>query len=79
MVVDQIYVPDIVPLKAEDDAPVAGQGDGPAAGEVASQRVQSEARQVHVAGLCRFIGASKNTFDLGDHLGRNASAVTPLK
>ena len=65
MVVDQIYVPDIAPLKAEDDAPVAGHSDCPVAGEVASQRVQSEARQVHVAGLSRFIETGKNTFDLG--------------
>ena len=79
MVINQIHVPDITALKAEDDTPVSRHRDRPVAGEVAPQRVQSESRQVHVARLGRFIETGENTFDLGEQIGRNAPTVTPFE
>ena len=79
MVIDQIHIPDIPSIEAEDDTPVAGHSHCPRTREIAPQRMEPETRQVHISRLSCFIKTGKNTLDLGDQQRRNPLTISLLE
>lgn len=65
MVIDEIDLAGVSVLEPEDNAPVSGHRYGPEARKVALERMQTKAREVHIADLRRLFQASENPRDLG--------------
>lgn len=64
MIVNQIDVAGISTVEPKYDAPVGRDADRPIASKFALQRMQPEARKVHVPWLRRLVEAGQDTFDL---------------
>ena len=79
MVVDQLHVPDVSSLEAEDDPPVPGYPDSLIPRQIAPQRMQSETRETHVSRPSRFVKTGKNSLDLGRQRGRHTPRIAFLE
>ena len=79
MIVDQVHVPDVSSLEAEDDTPVAGYPDGPIPRQIAPQRMESETRETHISRLSRFVKTGKNALDLGGQRGWHTPVIAFLE
>ena len=77
MVVDQIDIEGVSILDPEDDAPVAGYAHGPEAMEVAGQRVQHLARQVHVARSRGGLQGGQDALDLVEQPRIDPADISP--
>jgi hypothetical protein len=75
VVIDQINIGYVTVLEAKDNAPVSADSDAPKPDEVALQRVQPEARKVHILGPRRTVQKRKHAGDFIDVLGVQAAAV----
>jgi hypothetical protein len=74
VVIDQIDVGGTI-LKAKDNPPVCPHGDRPKALAVAYERVEAEARQVHVFRCLGAVENEEDVFDLLQEVGADAPAV----
>jgi len=78
MVVEQVNVGNVTILEPKNNPPVRPDGDTPVSGEVAFERVQSEAGQIHVLGPCGASQKAKHTCDLIDVFRVSRRAVRHL-
>src|SRR5262245_20005000 len=65
-------------IEAKDDPPVCANGDAPKPGQVARQRVQVEAGQIHIVGVSRYVQLRQHTGNFGYMLRQQPPAVTAL-
>jgi hypothetical protein len=63
VIVDKINVDDVIVFEPKNNAPITGYGHAPKATQVPGQRMQPQARKVHVARNPRHIQVTKNTSD----------------
>jgi hypothetical protein len=75
VVIDQIKVCRVALLEAKNDPPVGANRDAPITREIALERVQSPARQVELARLCRLIEPSQHARDFVSVLRVQFAAV----
>jgi|GEM_PF-4930604 len=79
MVINVFHVDDVGADKPKHDSPVGANGNGPKALQTALQRMQPEARQVHVRGGSRRIEASENVAQLFRMIRGHAAGVVILE
>ena len=79
MIVDVIDVDRIFALEAEDDAPVAANVYGPSAFQLSFQRMQAQARQVHVARFGRSVEPSQDEPKSAGMFRSNATCASRLE
>jgi len=64
MIVDQIDIDDIRVLEAKDYPPVSGNRHTSIASQIACERMQAQAREIHILWRLRRIEVGKNARDL---------------
>jgi hypothetical protein len=79
MVIDQIDVGGLPTRDAEHDAPIRAHCDGPKAFQIALERVQAKARQVHIVGRFGAVQDEKNILGFLDQVGTNAFPIPVLE
>jgi hypothetical protein len=79
MVVNQINVTGAAFLEAEDHAPVRPDSHAPKTFQVALERVEPKAREIHVVGLSGTVEDGENVFDLLDVIRVYALGFAVLK
>jgi hypothetical protein len=79
MVIDQIDVGGLPTRDAEHDAPIRAHCDGPKAFQIALERVQAKAGQVHIVGRFGAVQDEKNILDFLDQVGTDAFPIPILE
>jgi hypothetical protein len=79
MVINQINVMNMWAFESERYSPVSRHGHGPNASPIALQRVQTQARDIHVLGGHCGIQPVENPANLGEQISADLAGIVSLK